>query len=532
MGGDLTDDGSDAGRWGTFRVERTVLAVTRTLTSAIRLLEALPVFAGDHRVRIVFAVDRRSRNSTGVAELIRGLPAKVHSVEDVTHDDWDLVVTASEKLDLVLDRPAPMLVLPHGIGFHKRVPDADSDDTRVSGVVAPEVLRGGQVRMLVTHPDHERRLAELCPETVGRTLLGGDTSLDLLLESAPLRARYREALGLRAGQRLVLVTSTWRGQSLLGTDPGLLADLVRELPADEYRVALVAHPNVWAWEGGWELRRVADTALRSGMLLVDPTRGWHAAMVAADVVIGDHGSVSLYAAATGVPLLLGAFGDEVVAGTAMAGLGRTAPRLDRSRPLLPQLEEVLAGHRTLVAASDVFTEPGQALRLLRTHCYDALGLPEPDFPQRPGLAPDPPAALPPLHSLDVVGTAAESLVTLRRHPVAARTSGGIRHVSVDVRERDVRRFADAAVVVRTDPAGPTWPAEALDRHPGARIAGMATPDGCVLAVRGSGRFTVKSDLPDPGLLASAVYTRLVHTGLVEGTFDLRVGADTTRITVY
>ncbi|XVV07600.1 hypothetical protein ACQPW3_20355 [Actinosynnema sp. CA-248983] len=529
---------TDSAVWGTFGPEKKVLAVARTLTSAIRLLEALRAFAGDPRVGVVWTVDERSRNSTGVKQFVESLPARVIPVGEVPDQDFHLVLAASEKLDLVLRRPTPMVVLPHGIGFNKYVPDVDAPGTRLSGMVSPEVLRAGQVRMLVTHPAQAAQVAASSQAAVGRTVLGGDTSLDLLLESASLRSRYREALGLADGQRLVLVASTWRNRSLLGADPTLPARLVGELPADEYRVAMVAHPNVWTWEGGWELRRVLDTALRSGLLLIEPTRGWHAAMVAADLVIGDHGSLSLYAATTGVPLLLGAFGDdEVVAGTAMDDLGRRAPRIDTSQPLQPQIAAHAGHRRVLVAMDEVFARPGAALSLLRAHCYDILKLPEPEHAADQAVAPDPDAALPPLHSLEVLGAAHGGEVSLRRFPLPVRAlrkptqHDEVRHVSVDDRERNVRRYADAAVVVRATEADGTWPADVLTRFPGSRVAGHATPDGCIVLIRGLGRFAVRSTSRDVAALASAVYTRLVHTGEVTGTFGLRVGPHTAPVTV-
>jgi hypothetical protein len=540
MGFDPAMELSESARWGTFRSKPTVLAVVRTLTSAIRLLEALPVFAGDDRVRVAFAVDERSRNSDGVSALIRGLPAPIVPWDRVADLDCKLVIAATEKLDLRTREPVPMLVIPHGVGFHKYVPDVDTAGTRVSGLVDPAVLRGGQVRMLVTHPSQQRQLAELDPATVGRTVPGGDTSFDLLTTSAPLRARYRSALGLDDRRRLVLVSSTWGGQSLLGTDPGLLTALVRELPVDEYRVALVAHPNVWTWEGGWELRRVIDNALRGGLLLVDPAMGWHATMVASDLVIGDHGSLSMYAATTGVPLRLAAFGDEVVPATVMADLGRKATRLDRHRDLRAQVEQAIGDrHAALVPADTVFAAPGQALRLLRTWCYDALGLPEPAWAQESAIAEDPTQALPDLHSLHVVGSVSGGAVTLRRYPFVVTphvTPDEVRHVGVDNRERDVRRFADAATIVRT--VGPSdeaarWLGETLDAFPGCRMAGHITSTGCQVRLR-DGRgvmLTAPPQLRDTGLLTSALYTLLVHDRELPGSFELRAGGRTGRVTV-
>jgi hypothetical protein len=536
MSGDPETRSSEPARWDTFRYRKTVLAVARTLTSAIRLLEALPVFAGDDRVRVVFAVDERSRFSTGVAELIRGLSAQVEPWSAVPGLRCDLVITASEKLDPAMPDRVPVLVLPHGVGFHKYVPDVDSGGTRVSGLVDPAVLRRGEVWTMVTHPSHERQVTGLSPEVAGRTVAGGDTSYDLVSGSTPWRARYREVLGLAEGQRLVLVTSTWRQRSLLGVDPALPADLLGELPFDRYRVALVAHPNVWSREGSWNLRRVLDQALRGGLLLIDPTKGWHAAMAAADLVIGDHGSLSLYAATNGVPLLLAAFGEEeVVPHTALADLGGKATRLDRTRGLHAQVERAIAEPDTgLVPPDELFAAPGRSLELLRTWCYAALGLDEPPWPQEPAIAPDPPHAFAPVHTLRVVGVARDGVVTLQRYPHAAdrRPAEGVWHVSVDDRERDVRRFADAAVIVRArvDAEGaPVWLRNTLDAFPGCRLVAHATPAGCAVRLRDGRHFTLTSP-HDPALSASALYTLLVGGDAIPDEFEL-AGAASGRVAV-
>ncbi|WP_143027603.1 hypothetical protein [Lentzea albidocapillata] len=521
--------------------------MARTLTSAIRLLEALPVFAGDHRVQVLFTVDTRSRFSSGAVELIRGLPAHAIPWETAPDIDCDLVLAASEKIDFQPARAVPVLVLPHGVGFHKHVPDVDSAETRVSGVVAPEVLRQGGARMLVTHPDQVRHLTTLVPEAAGRTVLGGDTSFDLLTGSASVRGHYRDRLGLTGGQRLVLLTSTWSGQSLLGTHPELAERLLRELPVDEYRVAAVAHPNVWAWHGAWEVRRILDTALKSGLLLVEPTQGWHAAMIASDVVLGDHGSLSLYAAASGRPLVLAAFGDEVVDGTPMAELGRTAHRLDPAGDLRPQLDAAIREHdaaKAELVADALFALPGRALQVLRAWCYDALRLSEPDRPQPSLTCPDPREALPSVYSFEITGTVHNgATVALNRFPVQAGGhrpppgSTAIRHVGVDVRERNLRRFADAATIVRgetdDDNRIGNWLITTLERFPGCRMTGHATPRGCDIMIRDGRRLSLHAPaaLRDAGLLTSALYTLMAAGSGLPGEFELRVGDRSGTVTV-
>ncbi|WP_241837539.1 hypothetical protein [Streptomyces sp. CB02115] len=81
--------------------------------------------------------------------------------------------------------------------------------------------------------------------------------------------------------------------------------MTSELPSDEYRIAAVLHPNIWHGHGPGQIRAWLDRARRAGLALIDPLEDWRQALLAADVVIGDHSSVTYYAAALGTPVLLG-----------------------------------------------------------------------------------------------------------------------------------------------------------------------------------------------------------------------------------
>ncbi|WP_370468446.1 hypothetical protein [Streptacidiphilus sp. P02-A3a] len=89
---------------------------------------------------------------------------------------------------------------------------------------------------------------------------------------------------------------------------------------DEYRVAAVLHPNIWHGHGTGQIRTWLDRACRNGLTLIDPLDGWRQALIAADAVIGDFGSVSYYAAALGLPVLLGAASGEVLDPDSPVGL--------------------------------------------------------------------------------------------------------------------------------------------------------------------------------------------------------------------
>ncbi|GAA2718831.1 hypothetical protein [Streptomyces luteosporeus] len=528
--------GDDAWRWRTFPGERLLVAAARTVTSAVRLLDVLPdLVRGDPRVDVVFAFDPTSAFGDGVHDLLHAAGVRLMPWDQLSRVRPHLVVSASENIDTTgLDTRCPVLVLPHGIGFHKLVPDARGSGRRLSGV-----MDDPRARHAVSHPDQIAQLAEHHPGPAARARLIGDPYHDGLLASRPLRARYRAVLGAGDDRRLVLITSTWGPQSLLGRDPHLPARLAAALPLDEYRVAAVLHPNVWSAHSPWQVRAVEAAALDGGLLLVPPERGWPAALVAADVVVGDHGSVTLYAAALGRPLLLAAFGEESVPGTPMAELGRVVPHLQPHEPLAAQLERAVDEHdeeRVIKMAAGAFTEPGSALLRLRSFLYELMALPEPDGSPPPRYAcPAPRPEGGAVTAAWVTTTVTGEEVSVRRLPAsgAQPEEGGGRflHLSCDEDERDLRLLGSASALTTgtchdSVAQAVRWALDTLAAWPGARLATAPAPGRCVSVLR-DGRVVETSVTgrppADAGLHAAVVYAHLRAGRPPAGTVRLRAG---------
>ncbi|WP_370932706.1 hypothetical protein [Amycolatopsis sp. cg13] len=105
-------------RWRTVPTERTLLAVVHNVTAATRLLDVLPLFAGDPRVQVVFTCPDSSAFTRGTREYLaaRGIP--LEPWEDVVAEDFDWALAASYGGELHRIR-APLTVLPHGMGYNK-----------------------------------------------------------------------------------------------------------------------------------------------------------------------------------------------------------------------------------------------------------------------------------------------------------------------------------------------------------------------------------------------------------------------------
>lgn len=387
--------GIDMAAGTTVPVQRTVLAVVHSAVTGARLADILPVLASDWRVQVVFSA-APSLFPGGVQDFLHRLGGVVIPWRQAVRERFDLAIAADtgqlERLH------APVLLMPHGAGYGKypsRSQDGRSALRYARGTERQQLVYHGRVipsAIMLAHRDRLAQLRRSCPEAVPAAVIAGDPCHDRLVASLPYREAYRRALHVRSDQKLVLVTSTWGPHSLLGQAPWMLRRLLAELPDDRYRVVASLHPDAWYWHGPWQIRAWNTGCLQSGMTLLPASEAWRAIMVAADVVVGDHGSVSFYAASLGVPVVLAVFSNEdVPPDSHVALLGKTAPHLDPGRPLLPQVENVVTTYRPERYArirSQATSVPGQSRQIIRQVIYRHLGLPEP--PGIPETTPVPP----------------------------------------------------------------------------------------------------------------------------------------------
>jgi hypothetical protein len=390
--------GLDAVKGRTFPTQRTVLVAVHSVTSGTRLADVWPLLGPDHRVQLVFSRPPGSLMAAGTDRFLERLGGVVVPWQQAVRVPFELAITASHGQ---LERlHAPVLALSHGIGFSKlcvRYAGYGREaPLEVAGMERASLVSRGRVipsAIVVPTARNQQVLARAVPEAAQAAVVGGDPCYDRLAASLDARDAYRRRL--RVGDRkLVAVTSTWGTGSLLETWPDILVQLARQLPRDEYCLAAVLHPNAWAWHSPLQVKAWCEEAARWGLILVAPEDGWRAVLAAADCLIGDHGSVTAYAAAIGVPVLFGALpARQVMPGSPIARLSELAPRLDPG-PLAPQVAQVMAtwprDHGTTMQG--VLTDtPGESARIIRSLMYELMNLPEPGWAPVPHLAPMPSA---------------------------------------------------------------------------------------------------------------------------------------------
>ncbi|MFL1380472.1 translation initiation factor IF-2 [Nocardiopsis protaetiae] len=510
--------------WQTFAPDREVLAVARSVPAAGRLLDVCGLF--DDRVGVTFTVPPGSRSEPGLEEMLRGAgfdPPVPWEQSLLRPTRYQLALAASTKGGLHR-LPMPLLTMPHGAGHNRQVGERPGSLEHASGLDADELLHEGRVvptRMAFSHPEQVERLARTCPPAAGRGAVVGDPAFDRMLAALGRRDRYRELLGV-GDRRLVVLSSTWNAGSLLGAQRETVRALLAGLPHDEYRMALVAHPNVWFSRRRGEIEQWFADDVEAGLVLVPPFEGWRAAMIAADLVIGDAGSTTYYAAAIGRPVLLAAFdGADLDPASPLPVFGAVMPRLDTESGAPPLEEQVAKALRAApMGVGDLLiAHPGGSAARLRSLVYGLLELPEPAGPAHYRPLPDPDR--PPRAAGDVTAwrVAAEPVgggLRLRRFPAGVRGPVG-RALVVDAEDAVMTRWesADAWSARRSAAEDPAleWAHGRLKRYPKAALAAVAVGDGALVLHRSGAAMRVRAaggapgapagEAPDAAVLAAA-----------------------------
>ncbi|MBE1501707.1 hypothetical protein H4696_008807 [Amycolatopsis lexingtonensis] len=387
--------GLDAGARVTRPRCRVVLVVVPSVTAGTRLVELVSLLEPDLRVQVVYTVPHTTERWPGAEEFVRGLHGLVLPWEQALAHRFDLVLAASPRQ--LAEVHGPVLLVGHGAGpvsrrFSRKAGQATEPTTGFDrelltfrGRVLPSVLGLGT--------DAEADLVrERCPEALPNAVVAGDICYDRMRASRHRRDAYRAALGVPPDRRLVVISTTWFTDSAFGRLPRLYRDVVDALPSDEFTVAAILHPLVWAVHGRRQVSAWLSDAVARGLLLIPPESGWQATMLAADWVIGDHGSTTGYAAAMGCPVTYVSMpAGQPREGSVAAAVRTHALPLTWGRPLPEQLDSARERVAELAAAATgaITSRPDRAAEILRAAMYRLLELSAPASPAVPPLVPAP-----------------------------------------------------------------------------------------------------------------------------------------------
>jgi hypothetical protein len=517
-------------RWNTYDPPKAeVLGVARTLTSATRVADVMHLLRSEDGIEKYYTVNPGSAFADGLDSYLSGLGIHLLSWEEATRRSFDLAVSCSvhptmRRID------APLMVLPHGAGYNRLVTESTGDALAPAGLSRRELMWRGKVApkaIGVSHQAQIDRLGETCPEAVPYALVVGDWCFQRITASRPHRDRYRSRLGAVDGRRLVVIHSTWSEHSLLGRHPGLPLRLVTSLPADEFAVAAVFHPNVWARHTRAGVLERLGAAMDAGLMVIPPQEGWRAAVVASDWVVGDHGSTSFYSAAADRVTLLAATGlDELDPLSPAAAFGRGAPRLDPDGDVHAQLLDAARRHDPAALRPVVegqLASVDTSGEVTRARMYEFLakrGVRVPREAPRPVPVPAPePVRRASVTAYDVTGAHdGWGTVEVQRRPlVAGHHTRALGFYAVTTEETHPHWPDAAEILARTvadaEVAALDWIADAALRHENLNVlVARLDETRCLVQLRGGRQLEARTERAwgarrpalDPVLLGSAV----------------------------
>ncbi|GAA4893079.1 hypothetical protein GCM10023237_09050 [Streptomyces coeruleoprunus] len=369
---------ASARQWLTLTGRKTVLVVAHTVTYGKRLLDVVSLLESDFRIQVVFTTPPHELGD-GTAGFLAGTGSAVVPWEEAVRTEFDLALAAGPRaMERLRSR---VVLLPHGANFLKRL--AGARTSQVMGLRRRDVLPGGRspAAVVLAHRDDLDALARSCPEALPVASVVGDPARDRIVASLPHRDAYRAALGLAEGEKLITLTSTWGPRSAFARFDLLLPRLMDQVRGTGHRLAVLIHPNVWSGHGSRQVRAWLSCWAEQGLGIVPPDMDWRPVLCAADLIIGDHGSVTLYGTLTGAPILLAAAPEqEINPDSPAADLAVLAPALSPVHPLEEQLAYAAAEYRPSAyeaVSARITSEPNRFDRNMRALLYTLLGLGQP-----------------------------------------------------------------------------------------------------------------------------------------------------------
>ncbi|WP_157529623.1 hypothetical protein [Nocardia sp. NRRL S-836] len=438
--------------------------------------------------------------------------------QEARQHTWDAVLAAYITKRLAKIR-GPLFVIPHGVGYNRRRFASTRDDSSV-GLSRYEHTYQGRAFATRIGLSHEEQRSRLFEGARDRAVVIGDPVLDKLVASVVLAPQIRQSL--KAGsRRLIVFSSTWgRCSALRSAQRDLIRHLLAQLPADEYVVAMLLHPNVWHGESEVEIRSQLADEIDSGLLLIDHNT-WQAPLVAAHLVIGDHGSVTAYAVALGLPVLLAADGaTELDPGSPVHDLHTALPHLCTRSELRSQIEQAIDNHDPTLwkpYTTEIFGLPGEGLKATLAVLFELMKLPMPARPPRPK-----PVRLPEVKKGQEITSYRVSVQldqdcangTVERYPELVSTADDVPGSVIVSCHREVDQTVkdNAEIFVRDDPIpveeAEHWIRACLADCPGTALSAAAlTGGGCVLMFREDTCFITARG--DPFVVAAVVYQRRI-----------------------
>ena len=240
------------------------------------------------------------------------LPIRIVGLSKLYLTHWDLVVLADHLVshhwsgwDLF---SWPILRIPHG-AVGKRV----DGELYAFGSKCYDKNRNIPYKRIFVYSENERRMAiDMDSQFSEKIAVVGNLKSEKLLEKSLNRNEIRHQLGIKQDETLVFMVSTYGSNCLLNTMGDSLLCEARRL-SGKFRFAISIHPKEHQHkietESDWN--ESLATLKSDGFLVMEFGEDWENYLVACDVILTDHSSLSSYGVALGKPYIYSPVPDYV-----------------------------------------------------------------------------------------------------------------------------------------------------------------------------------------------------------------------------
>lgn len=298
----------------TFRKNRNILLISNGAQMAEYLADFWETFKDDENLNFCLHKFHRDIRPGEAERIMNRLPLRQVGRLEYYFRHWDLVVTADHlnsggALTHINSTSWATLRIPHGIA---------------NKMVAGQLYTYGK-----NCYDKRDRMLYSCIFASSKTELDlalgmnpafsdvvtvvGNLKCDLILEQSRQRDDIRCKLGVNPDEKLILVASTFGPNCLFNVvGDALLAEIDRL--SGQYRFVLTIHPLEYAAnlpnKPSWGER--LSVFKDKGCLVITPGESWEPYMIASDVIITDHTSLSLYGLVLEHPYIFSPIPDTVI----------------------------------------------------------------------------------------------------------------------------------------------------------------------------------------------------------------------------
>ncbi len=217
------------------------------------------------------------------------------------------------------------------------------------------------------------------PALKGRVVAVGDLAADRLLALRSERERLRSEMGYIPNERVVLFQSTFGPSSLMETyGRGVIEALVRLASTGGLKCILQSHPKHWAGPDSTWRDILLSQEGKPGVRILHAGEDWVPAMIASDLAVTDHTSLTLTYSLLGKPILFFQHPDTVhLPGGPFEHLARILPRLSSPENLaadLDRAEREFPASEVAKVTEIILSYPGEAAPRMRRELCKSLNL--------------------------------------------------------------------------------------------------------------------------------------------------------------